>query len=72
MRSKVGAESARRREARIASMSPADRVELARRLGETGLAAFIAVHGVDEPTARARIRATRRAGRPRSASAEWP
>jgi hypothetical protein len=56
--------------AQIAAMTPADRVALALRLGEEGLAAFVALHGVDRQTAIARIRATRRVGRRPSASAD--
>ncbi|MBL8138338.1 MAG: hypothetical protein JNL48_17070 [Acidobacteria bacterium] len=56
--------------AQIAAMTPADRVALALRLGEEGLAAFAALHGVDRQTAIARIRATRRVGRRPSASAD--
>lgn len=44
-------------------MSAAERVALAMRLCDEGLAAYMAVHRVDRPTAVARIRATRRAGR---------
>jgi hypothetical protein len=55
--------------AQIAAMTPADRVALALRLSEEGLAAFVALHGVDRQTAIARIRATRRVGRRPSASA---
>lgn len=56
--------------AHVAAMAPADRVALAVRLGEEGLAAYSALHGVDRQTAIARIRATRRLGRRPSASAD--
>jgi hypothetical protein len=51
-------------------MTPADRVALAVRLGDQGLASYMATHGLDRQTAIARIRATRRLGRRRSASAD--
>ena len=53
---------------RFARMSPDERVALARRLGEEGLASYMATHGVDRATAVTRIRATRRLGRPESPS----
>ena len=55
---------------RLARMTPAERVELAFKLGEQGLAAYMATHGVDRQTAIARIRATRRLGRRPSACAD--
>lgn len=58
------------RAARLAAMVPGERVALALRLGEEGLAVFMATHGVDRQTAIARIKATRRLGRRRSASAD--
>jgi hypothetical protein len=51
-------------------MSPAEAIALARRLGEQGIAAYMVAHGVDRPTAVARIKATRRLGRRHSASAD--
>jgi len=51
-------------------MTPAERVALAMRLSEEGLASFMALHGVDRRAAIARIKATRRAGRRPSASAD--
>jgi hypothetical protein len=53
-----------------AAMTPADRVALAVRLGDQGVASYMATHGLDRHTAIARIRATRRLGRRRSASAD--
>ena len=50
-------------------MSPADRVALAERLGEEGIAAFMVTHGVDRSTAIARIKATHRLGRRHSSCA---
>jgi hypothetical protein len=70
MRSRSADASARRRAERLAAMTPAERVELALRLGEEGLADFMKLHDVDRRTALARIRATRRLGRRRSASAD--
>jgi hypothetical protein len=54
----------------LAAMTPAERVALAVRLGEEGLASYMATHGLDRQTAIARIRATRRIGRRPSASAD--
>jgi len=51
-------------------MTPAERVALAVRMGEQGLASYMAAHGVDRRAARALIEATRRAGRRRSLAAE--
>lgn len=55
---------------RLAAMTPAERVALAVRLGEEGIASYMATHGLDRQTAIARIRATRRVGRRPSASAD--
>jgi hypothetical protein len=55
---------------RLARMTPTERVELAFKLGEQGLAAYMATHGVDRQTAMARIRVTRRLGRRPSACAD--
>jgi hypothetical protein len=55
---------------RIAAMTPDERVALVLRLSREGLASYMTTHQVDLPTARARIGATRRLGRPRSRSAE--
>jgi hypothetical protein len=63
MRSSVAGAVSRRRFARLASMTPAERVALAERLAEEGLASYIATHGLDRRTAIARIKATHRAGR---------
>jgi hypothetical protein len=70
MRSQSAAASVRRRAERLASMTPAERVALAARLGEDGIRSYMRTHGVDRPTALARIKATRRLGRPRSACAD--
>jgi hypothetical protein len=58
------------RAGRLAAMTPGERVALAARLGEEGLAAYSQTHGVDRGTAIARIKATRRLGRRRSVCAE--
>lgn len=55
---------------RLARMTPGERVDLAFRLGEQGLAAYMTMHDIDRPTAISRIRATRRLGRPHSAAAD--
>ncbi len=60
----------RARAERLAAMTPAERVALAERLGEQGLAGYIMTHGVDRRTAVAQIQATRRLGRRRSVCAE--
>jgi hypothetical protein len=70
MRSSSAETAARRRRARLAAMTPSERVALAMRLAEDGLADFMRLHSVDRATAVARIKATRRLGRRRSASAE--
>lgn len=59
-----------RRAARLAAMTPAERVGLALRLAEDGLAMYMAARGVNRPTAVAQIKATRRLGRRPSASAD--
>ena len=70
MRSQVSADASRRRRDRLARMTPAERVALAFRMSERGLADYMASQRLDRRTARAAIEATRRAGRRRSASAE--
>jgi hypothetical protein len=55
---------------RLAAMTPDERVVLAVRLGEEGLASYVETHGVDRRTAVARIKATRRLGRRPSVCAE--
>jgi hypothetical protein len=68
MRSKMAADVRQRQFERYAAMTPDERVALALRLGEEGLAAYMATHRLDRRTAIARIRATHRLGRRRSAS----
>jgi hypothetical protein len=70
MRSKSADATRRARATRLAAMTPDERVQLAARLREEGLAAYMSTHGVDRATAIAQIKATRRLGRRRSATAE--
>ena len=70
MQSRSASAATRDRAARTAAMTPAERVALAVRLGEEGLARHMETYGVDRRTALAQIKATRRLGRPRSVSAE--
>lgn len=70
MHSRSAAASADRRAARLAAMTPDERIRLAMRLGEEGLASYMALHHVDRRTAIARIKATRQPGRLRSGCAE--
>jgi hypothetical protein len=53
-------------------MSPAERIALAEKLGEEGIAAYMTTHGVDRRTAIARVKAIRRRGRRPSAAADEP
>ena len=68
--SHVNDEVRRERQERIARMTPAERTALARKLGEEGLAAFMAAHRMDRGAAQASIRRSRRVGRRRSPSAD--
>lgn len=68
-RSKVASEITRERMARIAAMSLDERFALLERMREEGLTTYSELHGVDRPTAIARIKATHRFGRRRSVSA---
>jgi hypothetical protein len=70
MRSRTAEAIDRDRAARIAALTPEERVALALRLADQGLAAFMSAHNVDRATAMTRIKATRRLGRRRSASAD--
>jgi hypothetical protein len=67
MRSKAAADVRQRQFEQYAAMTPGERVALALRLGEEGLATYMATHGLDRRTAIARIRATHRLGRHPSA-----
>jgi hypothetical protein len=69
MRSQAAREVSRSRARRLAALSPAERIALARRLGEEGIAVYMVTHGVDRRTAIARIKATHRLGRRHSPSA---
>jgi hypothetical protein len=70
MRSRSAAAIAEARAARIAALTPDARVSLAIRLGEDGLASFMAAHQLDRRSAIARIKATRQLGRRPSRSAD--
>lgn len=70
MRSESAAAVARDRAERLARMTPDERIELAVRLGEAGIARFMETHGLDRSAAVAHIKATRRLGRRPSACAE--
>jgi hypothetical protein len=70
MRSQVAEEHRRAQLARFAAMTPEERVTLAIRLGEEGIAAYMETHGVDRRTAVARIKRTQRIGRRPSPSAD--
>ena len=70
MRSAVAHAVSEEQREQLAAMTPAERVALAVRLGEEGIASYMATHGLDRQTAIARIRATRRVGRRSSASAD--
>ena len=70
MKSASAEASARRRREQTASLTPQERVAVAERLAEEGLASFMRIHQIDRRTAIARIKATRRLGRRRSACAE--
>jgi hypothetical protein len=69
MRSKVASDVSRRRRLRLAALTPAERVQLAERLGEQGIGSFMIVQRVDRRTAIARIKAAHRLGRRHSTSA---
>ena len=70
MRSAVAHAVSEEQREQLAAMTPAERVALAVRLGEEGIASYMATHGLDRQTAITRIRATRRVGRRPSASAD--
>jgi hypothetical protein len=67
--SKVARAVARSRADQLARLTPAERIALAVRLAEEGLAAYMTTHRVDRRTATRQIKATRRLGRRYSASA---
>jgi hypothetical protein len=70
MRSRSADAVARRRAERVAAMTPDDRMALAAHLGEESIAVYAAAHDLDRAAALVRVKATRRLGRRRSASAE--
>ena len=70
MRSAVAHAVSEEQREQLAAMTPAERVAVAVRLGEEGIASYMATHGLDRQTSIARIRATRRVGRRPSASAD--
>lgn len=72
MASRIAREHRLHQAARLAALTPAERVALAERLGREGLASFMTTHGIDRTTAIRRIKATRRLGRRPSASADEP
>ena len=63
MRSRVATDVSQTRARRLAAMTPAERITLARRLGDEGVAAYMTTHGVDRRTAIVRIKATHQVGR---------
>jgi DNA-directed RNA polymerase specialized sigma24 family protein len=69
-RRSVAEELERAERERMASLSPAERVELALALGERSIADYAAAHGVDRDTARKRTERERQAGRRYSACIE--
>lgn len=70
MRSRSATAIANARAARLATMTPDARVRLLIRLGDEGLATFMATHRLDRASAVARIKSTRRLGRRPSRSAD--
>jgi hypothetical protein len=70
MHSASAADVTRRRIGRLSAMTPDERIALVERLREEGLASYMETHGVDRTAAVAQIKAARRLGRRRSASAE--
>jgi len=70
MRSRSAMIVAERRAARLAAMTADERVRLAVRLGEEGLADFMSVHRLDRRTVVARIKAAHRLGRRPSLSGD--
>ena len=63
MRSKLAGEMKEEQRGRFARMTPAERVALAGKLGEEGLAEYMTSNRVDRRTAIRAIRQSRRAGR---------
>jgi hypothetical protein len=69
VRSVADALGQRNREA-LAAMTPAERVQLALRLGDEDVERFRRAHGLDEASARREIGRRRQTGRSRSAAVE--
>jgi hypothetical protein len=69
MLSRAARTNDRRRTERVAAMTADERLGLVLRLAEQGLSSYMETFGVDRATAVARIKATRRLGRRRSACA---
>lgn len=68
--SKVNEQLRRERRERISKLAPAERVALAEKLGEEGLAAFMSAHHLERSAAMKAIRRSRAVGRRRSVSAD--
>jgi hypothetical protein len=68
--SSVNEDLRRDRRERIAKMTPAERIALAEKLGEEGLAAFMSANNMDREAALKAIRRSRRVGRRPSVSAD--
>jgi hypothetical protein len=69
MRSRVAQAAAQSTARRIARLSPAERIAIAVRLADEGVASYMLTHGVERAVAIERIKATRRLGRRPSRSA---
>ena len=63
MRSQLAERLKQEQRQRFATMTPAERVALAERLGESGLAEYMSAHGVGRIEAVKAIKRTRRIGR---------
>lgn len=63
MRSKVAEETRKAQQERIMAMTPAERIQLAFKLSEQGLAFYMAGQGVDRKTALQRLHRIRHIGR---------
>lgn len=69
-RPSVADQATRAERARIAALTPAERVVLALELGERDLAAYAHAHGLGRGDARRALERARQAGRRRAASLE--
>ena len=70
MHSRLAHQLRREQAARHATMTPAERVALAMRLGEAHVVSYMTMHSLDRQAALSRIKAARQAGRRRSVCAE--